>query len=121
MNIAIIREEMDTHRNSFDSHLEKEVREHTPLFPCSFHHAGESSLELNEGYESALDIVISFLEMLLAWDPNGLASFLMERYEGLDQTYVTEKLALLGDYYEADSYARKIHEGVIEARKKAQP
>jgi len=99
MNVAVIRHELDTRRNSWSYDIEKEVRDHKCLFPCSFAYGNACSVSLPEEYEPLLDRILAFHDAAIRFNSKELAAFLAYHYQGLDAIWAKERLSFLSNYY----------------------
>ena len=120
MNVAIIRHELDTGRNSWSYDIKKEVRDHKCLFPCSFAYGNACSVSLPEEYEPLLDTILAFRDATIRFDSKELAAFLASHYQGLDAAWAEERLSFLSNYYGVNKRLTEVQSTIQRYRRKEQ-
>jgi|GEM_PF-3137489 len=120
MNVAILRYEIEDQFNQWSYDTSKYVMAHVSLFPCSFSHQGQCSVDLPEKYEPLLDCIIAFLSAIVAFDVEALARFLETHYMDIDPGWVRERLSFFAAYYRGRDFDSKILSIVNERREKQQ-
>ena len=120
MNVAVIRHELDTGRNSWSYDIKKEVRDHKCLFPCSFAYGNACSVSLPEEYEPLLDTILAFHDAVIRFDSKELAAFLASHYQGLDAAWAEERLSFLSNYYGVSERRIEVQSTIQRYRRKEQ-
>ena len=120
MNVAVIRHDLDTGRNSWSYDIAKEVRDHKCLFPCSFAYGNACSVSLPEEYEPLLDRILAFRDAAIRFDSKELAAFLASHYQGLDAAWAEERLSFLSNYYGVNERRIEVQSTIQRYRRKEQ-
>lgn len=107
MNVAIIRHEIETHRNPYSWKTRIEVEKHQPLFPCSFSHNGQCSVNLPKHYQNQLERIVDYLDALTSFDTKGIAEFIDSHFKGVKKNELESFLKLLSLYYETPSHIQE--------------
>jgi len=116
MNVAIIRHEIETECNPYPDATKKAVAEFHDRFPCTFSYHEECTLTFPQQYEDLLDKILVYYDALADFDPKGIAAHLEPRYEGLDSSWLLERLQFLHAYFKGDSFLSRIRKTVAAMR-----
>ena len=120
LNVVIIREDIATGRCFYDSETRRDVERHKSLFPAVYHEEKECCISLPEDLEPLLDTILSFQDLILRFDVDGLVAFLGARYQGADHLLLRERLSLLSHYYKAGIHIAKCRENILRHRRERQ-